>query len=167
MAAVELQSTREETVGFLVADSGDGALHFITTDSRTPARLSHRTLALRLDTVVPTEGAQATPARLLAVPILEKNNTRHVLFLDIATGTITLLEDLERRPSLVKISSNVYDLLGEVTNTPRTWAAVPHIDNDRTIGVWIIDSASGNLLYIDNPSNPVRASVRRVGRIGR
>jgi len=167
VAAVELQSTREETVGFLVADAGDGTLHFITTDSRVPTHLTHRKLPLSLDTAVPSEGGQATPVRLLAVPLLENNNTRHVLFLDVATGTMVLLEDLERRPALVKMSRNLYDLFGEVTSTPRTWSAVPHIDNNRTVGVWVIDGASGNLLYIDNPANPVAVSVRRAGRIGR
>ena len=99
--------------------------------------------------------------------MLEDGGTRHVLFLDVATGSMALLEDFDRRPALAQMARNLYELLGEVTTTPRTWSAIPHIDNDRTIGLWVVDSAGGDLVYIDNPASPVRVTVRRAGRLGR
>lgn len=164
VSAVEVQSSREETVAFLVADAGDGALHFVTADNRNPTVLTHRTLSQNLYTVLPQEVIQSTPVRLLALPLLDNSRTRHVLFLDVATGALALL-DLDRQPNLTQMPRNLYDLFGDATATPRTWNAIPHIDDDSTIGVWVLDSATGQLIYLTNPSSPVGMGMQRVGRI--
>ena len=169
VAATALQSSREETVGFLFADSGDGSLYYADVNGRDPARLVHRQLPQKLFDTLPATGPHSTPQRLVAVPIQAGDaSTRHVLFLDVASGSMALLQSLDQNTTLVGLASNLYDLLGtEPATVQRTFTAIPHIEDDATRGVWVLDSVTGRLLYIESPNRPGAVTVRPVANFGR
>ena len=168
IAVAALQSSREETVGFLVADSGDGALYYVDVNDRRPTELSQRRLPLSLFDALPQDATHSVYTRLLAVPIQDGNaSTRHVLFLDVGTGAMALLENLDQRPALVLLGRNLYDTFDAETATPRSWSAAPHIEDDETVGLWVVDNLEGALLYVGNPSTPGGVTVQSRGRVGR
>ena len=86
------------------------ASSLVTSDA---SRILARKSDSNLNEVFPEPGAQATPQRFVAVPMLAADDhTEHVFVLDASRGDMALVEGFDaRRPVLSKLSANLYDAL--------------------------------------------------------
>ncbi len=169
VTAAPLQSTREQTISYLVADGGSGELYFFDLSVRDPARVTVRKSALHLSEAFSEAGPHATPQRFVAVPLLDDDDrTRHVLVVDASSGALALVEGVDRQPALRSSTANLYAAIddsrsGEAAGGPRLVTAVPALEGGgRTVGVWLVDGATGAVAYVENPDAPERTAVRRV-----
>lgn len=170
VAAAAIQSTREQTVSYLVADGGNGDLYFFDLSANTPARMTARKSPLNLSEAFPEPGPHATPQRFVAVPLLSSDErTRQVFFVDASSGAMALLDDLDQQPALRSVAPNLYSALGPRTDEggeasgPRVVTAVPAVGSTgSTVGIWLLDSASGAVAFVDGPRSPEQTAVRRV-----
>ncbi len=169
VAAAAVQTTREQTVSYLIADGGSGELTFFDLSTSSPARIAVRKSPLSLTEVFPQPGPHPTPQRFVAVPILaDDDRTRHVLIVDASSGALALVEGVDRQPVLRALRPNLYTTIGgdsrpgEATGQ-RVVTAVPGVaSNGRTGGVWLVDSLTGAVVWLENPGFPGQASARRV-----
>lgn len=100
VAAAPIQSSREQTRSYLLADGGNGELYFADL-SGNAARFAIRKSALNLSTVFAQPGSHQSPQRFVAVPILANDDhTQHVLIVDVTSGAMALVESVDQRPTL-------------------------------------------------------------------
>lgn len=167
VSAAELQNSDETTTGYLVADSSDGSLRFFDLDPDSATRITVRASSLDLFEVFDAEGRNPTPQRFVAVPLLSSSSrTEHVFFVDVANGQMALLENVagDARPILRKLALSLYNALAtDVSQRRRTITPVARHDSDgETTGVWLIDSLTRAMVFVENPGIPGSASIRRV-----
>ncbi len=164
VAAAAIQTTREQTVSYLVADGGSGELTFFDLSTSSPARIAVRKSPLTLTEVFPQPGPHATPQRFVAVPILDDDDrTRHVFVVDASSGAMALVENVDRQPALKPLRPNFYTAIGVEEAGARVVTAVPGVSsNGRTAGIWLVDSSSGAVVWVENPGFPGQASARKV-----
>ncbi len=167
VAAAELQ-VFDRTTGYLAADAADGSLRFLDLDGDNVAV---RDVAVGLFPTLTAENPDPTSRRITATPIRDaRETTTHVLFVDVASGDLAVLEGVEdagRKPVMRGLGGNLYGALG--TSADAGWrvvAAVPGVaGTGETSGVWLIDSLTRRIAFVENLENPGAATVRRV-RIG-
>ncbi len=175
VAGVDLQTTREATTGYLLADSATGDLYVVDLTTESTSQLAHRkstlnlTAALALETAAPEgEGEAAPPSyRLVGLPILEDDATRHALFVDVLSGQILVVQDLDSRPTLRKLRARLYDVIDAQDPESRHLSLVPAIRDGDTTGVWVVDGPTRAIVYIENPATPGATVLRRIGYAGR
>ncbi len=164
VGAAEVQ-VFDRTAGYLVADAADGTLRFLDLEG---TNVTVRDAGVGLFPTFAAEAADPADRQLTAVPIRDsRETTTHVLFVDVATGELAVLsgiEDPSRAPALSKLGANLYTVLGTAANAGwRNVAAVPGVaSNGATSGVWLIDSHTRRLAFVNNAENPGSATVRRV-----
>ena len=164
VAAAELQSS-ERTTGYLVADAADGSLRFLDLSG---TNVSVRDASIGLYPTFAADAAEPAARRFTAAPIRNSSETTtHVLFVDIATGELAALEDVEapgRRPVLRKLAADLYAVLGTAADAGwRTIAAVPGVGSSgATRGIWLIDSLTRRAAFVQGAETPGSATVRRV-----
>ncbi len=170
VAAAAIQSGREETWTYFVADGGNGEIYYFDLDDRQPARVAVRKSSSVLTEVFPEPGTQPAPVRFLAVPILAVDDrTQHIFVLDASSGDMALVEDVDsQQPALRKAALNLHTATGLTTSTePRHWTSVPNLSTSgQTIGIWLRDSVTRNWVYLDNPDSPAEMTVRTVAAGG-
>ncbi len=167
VTAAELQSVDEETVAFLVVDGSDGSMRYFDLNLDRASRISVRESPLSLFPTFDTESKNPSPQRFIAVPVQgSDDNTEHVFFVDAGNGDTALLENVNNasRPTMRKLSINLYSVLRtDVATTPRTIVAVPNVSgNGTTNGIWLIDSITRAVVYIQDPATPGDTTLRRV-----
>ncbi len=164
VAAAEIH-VFDRTASYLVADAGDGSLRFLDLEGNS---VKARDVQVGLFPTFAAEAVSPADRRFTAVPIRDaRETTTHVLFADAATGELAVLEGVEnqsRRPVLRKLGADLYTVLGSTAGAGwRTIAAVPGVaGNGATSGVWLIDSLTRRLAYVQNAENPGSATVRRI-----
>ncbi len=167
VSAAELQ-VAERTAGYLVADAADGSLRFLDLDG---SNVTVRDAGVSLFPTFAPDATNPADRRVTAVPIRNsQETTTHVLFADAATGDLAVLagvDDANRSPVLNKLGANLYAVLGTTVDAGwRTVAAVPGVSgNGATSGLWLIDSLTRRLAFVDNAETPGSTTVRRV-RVG-
>ncbi len=167
ISAAELQSS-DRTTGYLVADAADGSLRFLDLDGNNVVA---RESPVGLFPAFSAEGADPATRRFTAVPIRNSGETTtHVLFADATSGDLAVVEGVDdptRQPVVQKLSTNLYSALG--TSASAGWriiAAVPGVSSTgMTSGVWLIDSFTRRVAYVDSPETPGSTAVSRA-RIG-
>lgn len=167
VATATLQSSREETVGYLLIDSGDGTIHQVRP-AGGPTRVQPQTTSLALFDALSAEAKHPTPQRIVAIGLQGSNDaTRSVLFVDVATGEMAALRGIDSgQNTLGKLPRNVYEVLGTaVSETPRWFSLVPADEDGETQGVYLIDSLTRSILRIDRPDNPGATTIQRIGNI--
>lgn len=168
VAAAELQFS-DRTIGYLVADAADGSLRFL--DLEAVQRITVRDSPVGLFPTFAAEAATATLQRFAVVPIRNSNETTtHVLFVDAASGDLAVLEgvdDSDKAPTLSKMAANLYGALNTDAGAgARTVATVANRSGTgETDGVWLIDSLTRRVAYVEGAETPGSATVRRV-RVG-
>ena len=170
-AAAAVQSGRRETWSYLVFDGGSGEMYFFDLDRRQSSRVVARKSARVLTEVLPAErGAQAAVQRFVAEPVLAADDrTQYVFVLDVTTGDMALVEDVDgSQPGLRKASLNLYTAGGLTIGTePRHWTAVSNLaSSGETLGIWLRDSLTSRWFYLDNPAAPREMTVRQVAAGG-
>ncbi len=164
VAAAELQFS-DRTIGYLVADAGDGSLRFLDLDG---TGVVVRGTTASLFPTFAADAAEPAARRFAAASVRNSSETTtHVLFVDIATGELAVLEGVEdpnRRPIARKLAANLFAVLGSAADAGwRTVATVPGVaGNGATRGIWLIDSLTRNAAYVENPASPGSATVRQV-----
>ncbi len=165
VCAAELQAS-QRTRAYLVADAADGSLRLLEPESAQ--RVSARDSPASLFPTFAAEAPTATLQRFVAVPVRDRGETTtHVLFVDTASGELAVLAGVEEsspRPVLTRIAANLYDVLGTAAGAgPRVVAPVEgRAGNGATRGVWLIDSLTRGVAFVDNPATPASATVRRL-----
>lgn len=167
VTAAELQSDDEETIAFLVADSSDGSMRYFDLDPDAASRVTVRESPLSLFPTFNEASKNPSPQRFVAVPVQGANdNTEHVFFIDVGNGETALLENVNNtsRPVMRKLPLNLYSVLRtDASEVPRTVSAVPRIaSNGATTGIWLIDSVTRAIAFVDDPGTPGDTTLRRV-----
>ena len=176
VAGVDLQTTRESTTGYLLADSATGDLYVVDLTTESTSQLAHRKSSLNLIAALAPEGGAEGDAeegaplpsyRLIGAPILEGDATRHALFVDVPSGQVLVVQDLDTRPTLRKLRARLYDVIDARDPETRHLSLVPAIRDGDTVGVWVVDGPTRAIVYIENPSTPGSTFLRRIGYAGR
>lgn len=167
VAAVAIQSSRGATTGFLIADSGSGELYFVDSTSDSTSQLAYRKSPLDLSAAFAADGEAETDHLFLGVPLQQGEATRHALFVDVNSGEMVVIQDLDTRPTLRKLRPKLYDVIDSREPGNRHLALVPALEGGDTKGVWVIDGPTRAVVYIENPATPGSTLLRRVGFAGR
>jgi hypothetical protein len=169
VAAAEVHADSRATSAYLVVDPASGEVHLFDVASASPRRVVATKTDVALYDVFPRDGGAPSPRRFLPVAIQSSSRlTRLVLVLDAASGMVaTLVGVAEGRPQVLQGVAELDGLLGQ-GDGPRSFSAVPNTDaGGKTEGLWVLDSRSGQTIYLDNPGAPSEmrlAPVRIVGR---
>ena len=153
----------ERSVAYLVIDA-DGDLTFLEP---VGARLRARDAGVSIAPPFQTETPQPSPRRFTAVPLDDSGaSTVAVLVIDATSGGIGLVVGggnlRSGTPRLQMLPRNLYDALpGGVVDAPRVLEAVAHHSSSGTRGVWVIDSLTRAVLYIDRPDDPAAMRIVR------
>lgn len=169
IAAAEIQSSREVTLGYLLVDIATGTLHRVNLVN-PPDRISIRPYSEGLYDTLNAEPNHSTNHRLSAVGLQGDNGaTESVFFIDAASGAMGVMLGVEGSATVLQaIPRNLYDVLGqEVSPSPRSFTLVPADDGDETTGVYVIDSLSRQVVLVDNPEQPGATLLRPLGTLGR
>ena len=151
------------TVGYLLFSDLSGEVHRLELHPEQPELVLSRQLDLDLWQHLPAEAPRPVVERLTAVALRGGEGiTRDVVIVDAGSGQALLLSEADTgrpRPTLLPIDLSPL-LLG---GGPRHLAAVPRADGDGvTVGVWLLDSLTRNLLYLHQPQRPGESWVDRV-----
>lgn len=153
VAAAPLFAGSERTASYLVVDPASGEIHFLDL-SGAVQQISSRKSDLDLYDVFPREGGHASPRRFLAVPVNESlSQTRHVLLLDAVSGQTALLVNVTASGAAAAlVAAAPVERWFASDGGERVFSAVPRVTGSgTTIGVWVIDSQTGNTVYVDHP----------------
>ena len=158
----------EMTVGFVLIDNHAGRVTRVDLAQSQPSRLSARTFALDLNEAFAAEAYNPSPTRFVLVSLnVAGPSTTRLLIIDTSTGKLAYLDGLEGNVAqLAFLPPNLYQTLrpglGDVT---RVLTPIPDQGTSgRTEGIWLIDSQSGSLVYIDDVQDPARLSISPVRR---
>lgn len=158
----------EATVGFVLIDNHAGSVTRVDLAQSQPSRLSARTFGLDLNEAFASDAYNPSPTRFVLVSLnVAGPSTTRLLVIDTSTGRLAYLDGLEGTAArLSHLPPNLYDVLrpglGDVT---RVLTPIPDQGpSGLTEGVWLIDSQSGSLLYLDNVQDPARLSISPVRR---
>ncbi len=166
LAAVELQGPSRETRGYLLLDGATGELHWLTLTSGAPVTIGVQKGALNLFQAFANQDPATATGRLFVATSLQGRGeeTLQVFVLDTVSGDMAILDGVQggnSQPSFTKLSQNLFAGLSP-TPEVRPFVALPRNSSGTTLGVWIYDSLTRNLFYIDQPSTPAATTVRLV-----
>ncbi len=158
--------SREETIGYVVIDNADGSVQFFDVTGSI-SRFNVRATELVLSNEMTAEQLNPSTQRFVPIPLQNDEITTYgILIVDVGTGSLAMLDGLRNpRPSLRIFSQNVYGVIsgGLRSDAWRTFAAADANGADgATLGVWILDSLTGGLAYVESPGNPANTRVKRV-----
>lgn len=169
--AVEIQSSREETTGYWIADPATGDNYRINLSRDAPARLTGSKLTVNIYDAIAKEGPHATYDPLVALGIEDRSDrTRHLFLLSVKSGEIAIWYDIagdDGRPRLARLSRNLYDVLGrEPAQTPRTIAAFPKLGDNGVEGIYLLDSVTRGVILIADLDQPSTVTLSHLGPFG-
>lgn len=153
----------EQTVGFVLVDNHAGRVTRVDLAQSQLSRLSARTFDLDLNEAFASDAYNPSPTRFVLVSLHAAGpSTTRLLVIDTSTGKLAYLDGLEGTTAqLAFLAPNLYQALrpglGDVT---RVLTPIPDQGTSgRTEGVWLIDSQSGSIVYIDDVQDPARLSI--------
>jgi len=165
VAAVELRAGSEGSLSYLIVDPASGEVYFFDVDPGIATQVRARKSPFSLYDVFAREGGHTSRRRFLPVAVDESpSRTLHVLIADAVTGELALYAnavaaDLE--PALVKAASLGRWFRGDAG--ARELAAVPRVNSSgATLGVWLLDSQTRAVVYVDRPGQPEEMTVSPV-----
>ncbi len=166
VSGMEIQTGGEATSGILLIDPSTGALYLVGGIKHDPAQLTVRKLSLNLVNAFPKNPETASPQRFVPIPITDRSGaTTSALIVDVGSGALALLDNLDN-PSkirLIGIQGSIYDVLPRDVPRPRTISGVPKIDDSgATRGAWLVDSATGDVLFLNHLQDPGDLEIRKV-----
>lgn len=148
------------TVSYLLADAASGKVSYLDLASGAPERLVVRQTAIDLATAFTADKLNPSLQRFVLEPLQDGGATRHVLVADVASGLIGLIDDPLGQARLRILPQSLYNVLRPAAgDLPRTFATV----RNGMDGVWVLDSLSGGLVYIANPTVPAELRISSVG----
>ena len=154
----------ERSVSYLVIDANGNLLFLDTFGTRLQARETSVSIAPSFQ----AETYQTSTRRFTAVPLENSDaSTVAVLVIDAATGGLGLIvgsdNDLRRgTPRLQMLPRNVYQALPNgIVDAPRALEAVAHHSSSGTRGVWIFDSLTRAILFVERPDDPGAVQIIR------
>ena len=166
VSALALLGGSDATTHFLLIDNEKGTLSLVSGVKRKAAQLTVQTLHRNLVSSFPTETPVSTPVRFVPVPITTRSgSTDSALIIDVASGAMALLEHLTEpsKVRLIGVNRSIYGLLPANVGSPRSITAVPKIDDTgTTVGAWLFDSASAEILFLNNLQDPNNLEIRVV-----
>ncbi len=170
-AAVPLQSAREETLGYWLADPSTGESYRVSVSRGAPARIATRKLTTNLFDAIAGRGPHATYAPLVAVGLEDRNGeTRHIFLLSVGSGEMAVWFDVAGNggsPRIVKLARNLYDVLGrEPASVPRTIEAMPQVSPGGVDGVYLLDSVTRSVILAGSLTQPGGATLSSYGTFG-
>lgn len=156
----------EATASIALLDQGTGQLSYLDTGSN-PSQLTQRAPALQsLNELFVTEGYNPISTRRFSLLPLQDadENTTGLAVVDVATGQFGLLENPGTPGSRLRIAARtIYDVIaGGKSDQARSFALVAHEESSGTAGLWLLDSLTRSLVYIDNLRDPARLRLRPV-----
>lgn len=158
-AAAELISS-DGTVGYLLVAANTGKVTLLDLVAGQPERLAIRETSLELLTGFAADTLNPSLQRFVLEPLQENGTTRSVLVIDVASGQIGLIDDPLTQPRLRILQQNVYSVLRPgAGENQRTFATVRNGKD----GVWVLDSLSASMIYIENPLSPADLRIYSVG----
>ncbi len=166
ITAVEIQGASQETRAYLLIDGSNGELHSVNLISRAPTRFS--VLKSPLNLLQGLGDETGGPRHFVAAAVQDRGEvTQQIFFLDPTTGDMAILESLDNNPRLQKLAPNLYAGMSQAPSAGgRSFVAIPrNINTGATQGIWLLDTDSGRLFYVDNPASPNAVTVREV-RLG-
>ncbi|MEO1086662.1 MAG: hypothetical protein AAFY88_20710, partial [Acidobacteriota bacterium] len=109
------------------------------------------------------------PRRFYPVPLQDgEDSTRRVLIVDVGSGQLGLLDGMRTaEPRLALLPQNLYSsIAGGIQPESRHFELIASRDGGGTRGLWLVDSLTNGLLYIERPDSPTDLRIRRatVGR---
>lgn len=155
-AAEVLQN--QTTVSYLLVDNTSGKAYFLDLLS-APERFNVRPTSL--DLVAAFSAAKYNPSlqRFVIEALNDGGSTVALLVIDVASGQIGLVDDPLGSPRLRLLPTNLYDTIRPaIQDTPRTFATV----RNGSAGVWVIDSLSATIYYLNSPTIPASTRVEPV-----
>ncbi|HPR64203.1 MAG TPA: hypothetical protein PK014_08260 [Thermoanaerobaculia bacterium] len=171
VSALELQAGNEATEAFLLADNASGTLYYVGDVERDSDILSVRKYRISLFDFFPRDTAVASPRRFVLIPVFGSGGaTDHVFVVDVGSGKMALINDV-RKPNRTRVQitpRNIYDWFPAQVGGPRVMTAVPKVKgNGETEGAWLFDSATGQILYLEEIRNLSRLVPYRVNQKAR
>ncbi len=171
VAAVELQNGNEATPQALLIDGGSGRVYRVGGLERQPTQVTVEQLPIDLFGFFPASPAQSAPERFVLVPGFSDNGaTDSVFILDAASGRMAVLKNIRRGGELRLdgSSKSLQSHLPEHNGSPRVLTAVPKVGaSGTTNGAWVFDSASGEVLYLENIRGPQNLIIHRATELTR
>lgn len=157
-------TSQERTESYVVIDSGTGGVFFLNTTGR-PEQLAERKTSLELFGDFAAEQLNVAPRRFYPVPLQDgQDTTRRVLIVDVGSGQLGLLDGIRSpEPRVAILPQNIYSsIAGGIQTTSRHVELIPAVESGGTRGVWLSDSLTNTLLYIESPDSPADIAIRRV-----
>ena len=170
-AAVALQSSREETIGYWLGDPTSGVSYRVSLSRDSPTRIGTRKLTANLFESIAGRGPHATYEPLVAVGLEDRSGeTRHIFLLAVSSGEMAVWLDVAGdggAPRLVKLPRNLYEVLGrQPVPVPRTIEAVPRLGDNGVDGVYLLDSVTRGIILAGNLTQPGNATLSHYGTFG-
>lgn len=154
----------EETVSYVVIDNADGQVHFFDLAG---GNLAHRKSNIALREILLAEQYNPSVHRFVPVPLQNSDlTTTAVMIVDVGTGSLALLDGL-RQPTqtLGQLPQNVYSAIRGGLRTDATrWLTVVDANDaaGETRGLWIHDSLTDSIAFVESPAQPAQIKVRRM-----
>lgn len=156
----------DATTHFLLIDNERGTMSLVGGVKKRAAQLTVQPLNRNLVSSFPTDTPVSTPIRFVPIPITTRSgSTDSALIVDVASGSMAILEHLTKpsKTRLIGVNRSIYGLLPANVDQPRSISAVPKVDDSgMTIGAWLFDSATSEVLFVDNLQNPNTLELRMV-----
>lgn len=147
------------TVSYMLADAASGKVTFLDLSSGSPERLVVRQSALDLATAFTADKLNPSLQRFVLEPLQDGGATRNVVVVDVASGLVGLIDEPLGQVRLRVLPQSVYSVIRPVAgDLPRTFATV----RNGMDGVWVLDSLSGGMVYIANPTVPAELRIASV-----
>lgn len=147
------------TVSYLVADNTSGKVYFLDTVGGAIDRLNVRATNLDLVGGFAAQSYNPSLQRFVLEPLDSGGTTTQVLVLDVASGYVGLIDDVQGTARLRVMQNNLYGAVRPgLGDTPRTLSSV----RNGQAGVWFFDSLSGSAYYVENPTSPAGLRIAAV-----
>ncbi len=166
VAAVELQDGSEATPEALLIDGGSGRVYRVGALEHQPTQVTVTRQEVDLFQFFPVTPTTPTPQRFVLIPGFSGNGaTDSVFILDAGSGRMAVLKNVRKRGGMRLDGSgqNLFSHLPESDGRPRVLAAAPKVGaSGTTNGAWVFDSASGEVLFLENIRGSHDLRIHRV-----
>ncbi len=166
VSAVAIHAKDESTSHLLLLDHDAGTLYHLNLPNKRPWEFEVTRLSQNIFVAIPREGTVQTPHRLVPIPITSSSSaTDRAMVVDVATGSMVLLDDLRdpKKTSLIGVNHNIYEKLPRVVARPRVITAVAKINSSgATEGAWLFDSVTGNIVFLENLQKLAQLEIKTV-----
>lgn len=154
----------EETLGWMIVDNADGQVHLFDVTGSI-SRINVRTPSIRLAELMTGEQINPSPQRFVLVPLTDDEvSTQGVLVIDVGTGGTAMIDGLRGpRPRVSIRPQNVYTAIrgGIKPDAPRYFSAAPaNRSSGETEGIWLRDSLTGDMVFIESPASATALRAR-------